>query len=93
MKIENWGETYDVTVVKTNYNSNGNLAIQLVCDDGSPYGTLTVNLDKKLPNNQAYVDINNMPNAAQFIEENHLGRFLDDFGFSGYCMYPLYEFV
>ena len=91
MKVTSWGEEYEVTVEKTKYGNNGNLAIQLWCDDG-PFATLTVNLNKKLKEGYAYVDINNCPWAEEFIEKNHLGEFADDFGFSGFCIYPLYKF-
>ena len=67
MKIMGWGREYEVTVNKTKY-TNGNLAIQLMCYDDEydfwePYGNLTVNLDVKLPDGYAYVDVNNMPTA------------------------------
>ena len=38
-----------------------------------------------------YVDINNMPNATYFLEEYELGEPTYDFGFSGFCMYPIYK--
>ena len=96
MKIQGYFEEYEVKVNKTKYY-NGNLAITLdcyneECDFWEPYGNLTVNLDKKLPPNQAYVDTNNMPNAEAFIDENHLGEPTGEYGMSGFCFYPLYKF-
>ena len=96
-KIQAWGEEYKVRAIKAKYTTNGNLAIQLICEDEEyggwePYGGLTVNLNKKLPPNQAFVDVNNIPNAESFIEENGLGKSIGDFGLSGFCIYPIYEF-
>lgn len=97
MKINNWGKEYEVQMEKTSYKNNGNLAIVLTCYDSEydcwePYGNLTVNLNNKLPANMAYVDVNNMPNAEEFITENNLGEDTGDIGFSGFCCYPLYKF-
>ena len=83
---------YDVTIQKKNYRDNGNLALQLWEPEEGPFATLTVNLGKKLPANQAFVDTNNCPWGEEFIEENGLGKDTGKFGFSGYCVYPLYEF-
>lgn len=96
MKIKGLFQEYEVKVNKTQYY-NGNLAITLDCYDEEydfwePYGNLTVNLDRKLPADQAYVDTNNLPNAEAFIAENHLGEPTGDYGFSGFCCYPLYRF-
>ena len=76
---------------KTSYYNNGNLAIQLMCDEG-PFAMLTVNLNTKLAADEAYVDINNCPWAEAFIEENNLGKDTGKVGFSGFCCYPLYKF-
>ena len=51
-----------------------------------------MNFDEKLPEDYAYVDTNNMPNAEQFIEENKLGEFVGKYKMSGFCCYPLYKF-
>ena len=96
-ELTDWGKKYKVTVEKATYAENGNLALKMRGFDKKyglwePFATLTVNLSKKLPANRAYVDTNNCPWAEEFIEENGLGEFCGSFGFSGYCMYPLYEF-
>ncbi len=83
---------YTVQVRKAQYWDNKNLAIELFDPEEGPFARLTVNLGKKLPDNQAYVDVNNCPWAERFIEENGLGEHQDKFGISGYCVYPLYEF-
>ena len=92
MKITSYGYTDEIEVVKTKYAYNDNLAIMLVCTSGEPYGFLTVNLNDNLPEEYAYVDTNNMPNAETFIEENNLGTFAGRWAYSGYCRYPLYKF-
>ncbi len=92
MKITGYGKTYEVTVTKTTYANNGNMAIALTCKNGEPYGMLTVNLNDVLPDGYAYVDTNNMPNAEEFIKENNLGTFAERYAYSGFCRYPLYKF-
>ena len=90
MKVKTPFGTYKVTMEKSSYHNNGNLAIRLYCSEG-PFATLTVNLEK-LPKGYAYVDTNNCPWAESFISENNLGRFTGEYGFSGFCSYPLYNF-
>lgn len=97
MKIKGWDQEYEVKIEKSEYISNGNLAVSLMCYDDEfnfwePYGTLTVNFDEKLPANHAYVDTNNMPNAEDFINKNKLGEFTGKYKNSGFCWYPLYKF-
>lgn len=86
-----WGGTEEVTIHKTKY-AKGGLAIQLFCDDGIPYATLTVNL-KKVPDGYAYVDTNNLPFAEEFINRYKLGKYVvGQDAISGFCVYPLYHF-
>ena len=91
MKITNFGRTYNVLLETTQYYDR-NFAIRLVCENGEPYGNLTVNLGEPLPPYTAYVDTNNMPSAEQFIKDNDLGTFTGKYKKSGYCTYPLYKF-
>ena len=74
------------------YAQNNNLAIRLITKGGEPWATLTVNLDTKLPEDHAFVDINNFDDASVFIEENGLGEWTGGMRHSGYCVYPLYKF-
>ena len=85
-----FGET-EVIVFTSKYISNDNFAIQLMCDEG-PYATLTVNLGEKCESNCSYVDTNNCPWAEDFIAEHKLGTKTGKYGYSGYCVYPEYEF-
>lgn len=91
MKIADYfgGET-KVTLEKGTYY-NGNLRIQLWCDEG-PYATLTTNVDRKLPEGMAYVDTNNVPQAEEFIKKYKLGEHQGKFQMSGFCCYPMYKF-
>ena len=95
-KVRSYGKEYDVTVNVNKY-VDGGLALKMDYMDDEfhcllPFATLTVNLGKGLPENQAFVDINNCPWAEEFIEENGLGKDTGRIGASGYCFYPLYEF-
>lgn len=96
MKIKGMFAEYEVKAEKTEYY-NGNFAMVLYCHDDEydfwePYGNLTVNFEEKLPENHAYVDVNNIPNAEAFIAEYKLGEPLGEFKMSGFCCYPLYKF-
>ena len=87
-----WGTTEKVTMTVSKYADRAkNLAIQLWCDDG-PYATMTVNLGKKLAEDEGYVDTNNFPEAESFIKKYKLGKPTGGYGFSGFCAYPLYKF-
>ena len=74
---------------------NGNLAIQMICHDEDgfedPYAMMTKNF-RKLENNLAYVDRNNLPNILSFIVKNNLGEVMREVFASGYCVYPLVKF-
>lgn len=86
---------YVVIPQKAMYMDN-NLAILLICVDeenyGSKYGNLTTNLGVKLPKNYAYVDTNNIYQAEEVIAKYKLGKFTGEYGYSGFCKYPLYVF-
>ena len=94
MKVNCYGQFYEVEAYKGQYANNGSLAIELVCcDDGCPFTTLTVNImDGGAHDNYAYVDTNNFSSAVEFIKENKLGVFTGIYGYSGWCKYPLYKF-
>lgn len=73
---------------------NYNLAIRLWTDDGEPWCTLTVNLPgaEDLPADYAYVDVNNFPEAEEFIKKYNLGEPTGLTKQSGFVVYPLYKF-
>lgn len=90
--INGWYSSEEVAPIARTYSSNHNLAIQLVCADGEPYATLTVNFDALDDPTLAYVDTNNVPEAERFIVDNDLGYHIDQYKASGWCMYPLFKF-
>ena len=91
MIVKAWGQSYRVKMAVDRYVTNKNLALPMWCEDG-PFATLTVNLDEKLPGNQAYVDVNNCPWAEDLIRQYEIGKPLGRVRPSGWCVYPLYEF-
>lgn len=80
-----------ITLRVSEYLSNKNLAIQMLCLDRLPFASLTVNLDEELPSDMAYVDTNNLRTAFDFIIKYNLGE-LVGFRQSGFCTYPLVKF-
>lgn len=80
------------TMSASKYADNGNLALQLWCEDG-PFATLTVNLreTRKYPGNFAFIDTNNCPWAEALIRRLKLGVHTGKYAHSGFCSYPLYE--
>ena len=89
------GRSLPVILKVNSYQDNRSLCVTMdVTADGmrEPYGNLTVNLEGKPPHYCAYVDVNNMPYAREFLETYGLA---EDTGLtkrSGYCDYPLYLF-
>ena len=86
-------------VFATYYNKN--LAIRIWTDEGEPWASLTVNLcDGKsseplintLGEEYAFVDVNNFPEAIDFINRYKLAEFAGVTKRSGYVDYPLYKF-
>ena len=91
MKIKSYMDEYDVNVIETKYY-DGNYAVLLECTDGEPFGNLTVNLGRPLPDKYAFLDVNNIPDAERFVVENGLGVFTGMMEQSGFVAYPLYVF-
>ena len=85
MKIDN----YNASLLINSYDSNGNMAIDLIIDDGQPYCRLTTNLDYLVPW-YAFVENNKM--FTDFIEKYNLGKKTGASKTSGFKSYSLYEF-
>ena len=81
---------FDVRPVICEYVMGGT-AVQLVEEDGCPFATLTVNLGFHLPEELAFIDTNNLPDAEKFIAENDLGTATGVVVESGFCSYPQYH--
>lgn len=95
-ELEAWGEKEKVKLFKEKYY-DGNLAIRIDYFDEDmqgwlPYANLTVNLNCRLNDGCAYVDVNNCPWAREFIEKYNLGVYTGKVCHSGFCVYPLYKF-
>ncbi len=89
-----WGSTEQVQLEINNYLDNNGMYIGIMTssDYPEPYGDMTVNLDSKAPDYCGYIDTNNMPELAKFIEDNDIGEFTGLTKRSGFCEYPLYLF-
>lgn len=89
IQIKQYGKKYNLQLFVTSYCHNGNMAIIAYSND-EPYVDLTVNFDETLPVQEAYVNVNGMPNIVQIIEEFATAKGITKR--SGYVEYPLYRF-
>lgn len=77
---------------------DGSLAIEIICPDGEPYMTATVNLDgwtglRLQTKTRVYVDINNGgKELLDFLVSNEIARPTGLWTQSGFVDYPLCEF-
>ena len=87
---------YNIHFERTKYiYGNNALALVMVCDDGSPYAVMTVNLEGYQIDNEyhSFVDTNNLgEELVDWIIENKIGFDTGIRHQSGYCIYPLIEF-
>lgn len=94
-------DEYKVCFRLGTYAYDNSLMIRPICENGDLLGKITTCIldgwrDK--PNNWAYVDINNMPYAIDFIKKYNLGKPVTNvkgeqvITLSGYVYYPLYNF-
>lgn len=80
-----------VTLSFDSYRNNHSLALTIIYSDGGS-DTVTVNLNSGFQSDTlAYLDTNNYPDIAGWIESNGLGCPLQVYERSGFCEYPLYE--
>ena len=88
-----YGDTYKVIPFKSRYFNNDTLAVVLMTENGEPFADLTVNIADSLANDtMAYIDVNNNEWVEKFLKDNEIAQPTDLFGFSGFCVYPLYKF-
>lgn len=89
------GIEYKVIPIIHKYRSNNALAIDLeelnTCET---FGRVTINLEESvfLAEDEAFVDINNLPGIEEFIVDYNLGYPTGVKIESGYCTYPKYRF-
>lgn len=89
--------TYKVSLDLDTYADNNRIAVLLTSwenNHAEPFAVITVNIsDEQISGaNCNFVDTNNLPYICKFIEENNLGMPTHNFGLSGYCAYPEYQF-
>lgn len=82
----------EMLTVRRGVYQDGNLALVLTDEDSLPYGKLTVNLDVVPPAGTAFLDTNNMPEAAQLLIDAGAGALTGATEKSGWCTYPLFAF-
>ena len=101
MRLETRFGTYENCFLVVNrYSVDGTPAIAVWNEEDGPIATLTKCLDlNHFPyknrfneKNTAFVDMNNLPEAMEFISEYELGKATGAEAWSGYCRYPLVEF-
>ena len=90
-----FGTTEHVTLSVSSYLDNKSLYVGMMTADDDipePYGGVTVNLSGTVPAYCAYIDVNNMPEAEEFLVKNGIAEFTGMTKGSGLCTYPLYRF-
>ena len=71
------------------YRADESLYVGLYDDEG-PVATLTVCLeDSERLSNESYLDVNNVPEAVDFVREYGLAELTGEFASSGFCWYPV----
>lgn len=96
INLKAWGGDHKISFRINSYAANDNLAVEMFCWDDEypePWSILTVNLDEKCEPNCAFIDINN--NGSHIVDwliENNLGKPTGRLGYSGFCVYPEFEF-
>lgn len=98
INLHKYGNDHPMTFQLANYADNGTLYVGLLTNEEGypePWQNLTVNLaeSSRCEENCAYIDVNNNGNEIiHWLEENNLGEVTGRIGFSGFCMYPEFEF-
>ncbi len=90
----NFGKQIDIYFKFHKYLDNGNTAVQIFHRDkesgDEPWSFLTVNLDLKLPETHAFIDINNNGGTiVDWLVENGFAENTYCYRRSGFCSYPL----
>ena len=90
MYIKNYsGKKVAIQLQVQQYAKNGQIAILLYTPDGEYYSDLSVFVEEFKYQNFMAVDVNNLPNAVEFIQEYNLWT-LVGYAQSGFCNYPIY---
>ena len=90
MYIKNYsGKKVTIQLQVQQYAKNGQIAILLYTPDGEYYSDLSVFVEEFKYQNFMAVDVNNLPNAVEFIEEYKLWTLIGQAS-SGFVTYPIY---
>lgn len=97
LTYKSYGTEYKIKLQLTTYQDNGNLALCATCWDEEykfwePFATFTKNLGVELPEDEACIDSNNMPDLADWLVENKIAEPTGSAVPSGYCTYPVFKF-
>ena len=96
LTLNAWGFDHKISFHLATYTTTGNLYVGLICHDEEypeHWSDLTVNLDETLEQNHSYIDTNNNGNEIMnWLIANNLGKYTYGMGFSGFCVYPEFEF-
>ena len=96
LTLNAYGSNHNITLATDRYVNNNNLYVQMLCHDEAyvePWCDLTVNLGIKLPDNCAFVDVNNNgEEICQWLEANNLAKPTGRIVQSGFVAYPEYQF-
>ena len=90
---DQYGETCDLTFLRSHYLDNGRPYI-LAVDRGEPYADVTVNIFAPLTTSDGYhvhADTNNVAHLVDWMCERGLLRKTGLTGTSGWCEYPEVE--
>ena len=98
INLKKYGKNHPMTFQLANYADNGSLYVGLITNEEGypePWSNLTVNLaeSSRCKPNCAYIDTNNNGDSiVDWLETNGFGEFTGRVGFSGFCIYPEFEF-
>ena len=73
------------------YKIDNSLCLGIYNDEDGAIVRLTIRLDT-VPNNHAYLDINNCPFAEDLVEDLEIAKPTGKWIGRGFCAYPLYKF-
>ena len=95
MKVVTGYATYEnCHLVLNTYKLDDSLCIDIVNDEDGQIARITKCFpDGTNMNGKAFVDINNCPWAEDFIKEYMIGKPLGISMISGWCEYPMYQFI
>lgn len=89
--------TKDIYLSTSHYANNNTLAVIVMEVDGNGWeeevDVITVNLPFGIADDtHAYIDTNNCSWAEKMLKKSGLAKPTGEYGHSGWCSYPLYEF-